>query len=207
MTKYAMAIDTRRCSGCNRCSTNCKAEHNTPKGVLWCKAIGEGGDYNGEPGGEYPYNLSIKYYSLSCQHCDNPACYGVCPTGATKVREDGIVWVDYDLCIGCQACIAACPYEGVRTYLKDAPEYYIDVAMGDDTIQEHRAGVVEKCTFCYERLDRGERPACVDVCVAHARYFGDLEDPESEVSRVLAKRNHERLLEDQGTESKVYLLL
>ena len=130
---------------------------------------------------------------------------GVCPTGATTKREDGIVTVDYEKCIGCESCIAACPYTGVRTNA-DKPAWPLDFKVGDATVPDVVANTVSKCTFCIERIDRGERPACVDICYAYARYFGDLDDPESEISKVLAQREYDLLLEDQGTKPNVYFL-
>ena len=206
MTRYGMAIDTARCTGCNRCSMACLTEHNLPNGVLWTNARTEGGDFFRTPGGTYPDGLSCTFYTLGCQHCDSPSCLEVCPTGATQKREDGIVWVDAEQCIGCQACIKACPYEGVRTLVDAEPAYQLDFKIGDQTLADHVGNTVEKCTFCKERIDRGERPRCVDVCYAHARYFGDLDDPESEVSKVLAERDSERMLENEGTSPCVYLL-
>ncbi len=205
MTKYGMAIDTKRCVACNRCSMACKIEHNLPLGMLWNCALYNGADYLLVPQGTYEEGLKTEMYTLACQHCDNPACVGVCPTGATTKREDGIVTVDYEKCIGCESCIAACPYTGVRTNA-DKPAWPLDFKVGDATVPDVVANTVSKCTFCIERIDRGERPACVDICYAYARYFGDLDDPESEISKVLAQREYDLLLEDQGTKPNVYFL-
>lgn len=205
MTKYGMAIDLNRCVSCNRCSMACKSEHNLADGVWWNQCKSEGGDWFYTPGGEYPNNLTMKLYTYACQHCDKPACVEVCPTGASIKREDGIVVVDYDTCIGCQSCIAACPYEGVRTYL-ESPTWVLDYETGDATANRHVEGAVEKCTFCVERIDRGERPACMDICLAAARYFGDLDDPESDIAKVLAEREYEQLKAEEGTGPNVYFL-
>lgn len=205
MTRYGMAVDMRRCVSCNRCAMVCMVEHNLPNGVLWNRALTGGGDYFRTPGGEYPNNLSMEFYTLACQHCDEPACVEACPTGASVKREDGIVTVDYETCIGCESCIAACPYEGVRINAKD-PQWALDFKVGDAAVPDIVGNTVSKCTFCVERIDRGERPACADICFAHARYFGDLDDPDSEVSKVLAEREYDQLLLDQGTGPNVYFL-
>ncbi|MEC4176814.1 4Fe-4S dicluster domain-containing protein [Adlercreutzia sp. R7] len=203
-----MAIDTLFCVGCDQCSLTCKVEHNLPDEVWWSRArtsTDAEGFGCGLPEGTYP-NLSSSWYTLGCQHCDNPACLEACPTGATEKREDGLVTVDPEVCIGCKSCIAACPYEGVRTLLDEEPQWYLDFPVGDAAMPAHVGNTVGKCTFCVERIDRGERPACVDVCQAVARYFGDLDDPDSEISKVLAEREYDRLLEDQGTGPNVYFL-
>lgn len=206
MTKYAMVVDTARCVSCNRCAMACMVENNLPVGVLYNRGMTEGGDCFRVPGGEYPDGLSMRFYTLSCQHCDMPACFAVCPTGATEKRDDGIVTVDGEKCIGCESCIAACPYEGVRTLIEGEPQYHLDFATGDADAPTHRGNTVEKCNFCAQRIDRGETPICADVCFAHARFFGDLDDPESEVSKLLLEREYDLLLSDQGTEPNVYYL-
>ena len=207
MTKYGMAVDTNRCMGCNMCSMICRVEHNLPTELLYSRAVTEGGDYFRVPGGTYPNDLTIKFYTLGCQHCDNPACVAVCPTGATTKREsDGLVLVDDAACIGCQSCIQACPYDGVRTLLSAEPDYPVDFPLGAYDAQEHIPNTVEKCTFCVERIDRGERPLCVDRCPALARYFGDLDDPNSEISQVLAAREYDQLHPEAGTNPNVYFL-
>jgi molybdopterin-containing oxidoreductase family iron-sulfur binding subunit len=183
----------------------CKQEHNLPVGVLWSRGMTEGDEHFYTPGGEYPSNLTMGFYTFACQHCDKPACVEVCPTGASSKREeDGIVLIDNEVCIGCGTCIQGCPYKGVRTLVEE-PEWYLEFAVGDSEI-EHRARTVEKCTFCVERIDRGERPACVDLCFAYARYFGDIEDPESEVSKVLAEREYDLLLPEESTGPNIYFL-
>lgn len=208
MTKYGLAVDTKRCMGCNMCSNACRVDHNLPRGVLYTRAQTEGSEWFRVPGGSNPNNLRIKFYTMSCQHCDAPACLAVCPTGATYKREsDGIVLVDSQKCIGCKSCIAACPYDGVRTLLDDTPGYPVDFKLGDWSVPDHVGNTVEKCTFCVERIDRGERPLCVELCPAVARFFGDLDDPSSEISQVLAKRKFEQLMVDQGTQPNMYYLV
>lgn len=203
MTRYGMAIDKKRCIACNRCSMMCKAEHSLPNGVLWNRGMTTTSEKVLVPEGSYPDNLSMELFTLACQHCDNPACVDVCPTGASIKREDGIVVVDYELCIGCKSCIAACPYDQVRTYVEE-PEYELGFKSGDYSVSDIKSATVSKCTFCVERVDRGETPACVEVCFA--RYWGDLDDPESEISQVISSREYDKLLEDQGTGPAVYYL-
>lgn len=207
MTKYGMVIDMRRCYGCNSCAMACKVENNVPDGIWWSKAKTVGGDVEDTPAGEEPSDLSMRYFTYACQHCDEPACVDVCPTGASMKREeDGIVTIDWETCIGCKTCITACPYDGVRTYVDGEPSYFLDFAVGDASIPAHKANVVEKCTFCVHRVDRGERPACVDICRAMARFWGDLDDPGSDVSKLLAEREYDQLLAESGTGPNVYLL-
>ncbi|MDR1015498.1 MAG: 4Fe-4S dicluster domain-containing protein [Coriobacteriales bacterium] len=207
MTKYAMVMDKARCVACSNCAMACRVENNLPDGVWWNRALTVGGEEMYTPSGTYPDALSMGHYTLACQHCDNPACLAVCPVEAIVRRpEDGIVVQDNEKCIGCRLCIEACPYEGVRTYVDGEPSYLLDFAVGDADALPHHPNVVEKCQFCVHRIDRGDRPACVDICRAMARLFGDLDDPASEVSKALASRSHERLLEEQGTGPNVYFL-
>jgi molybdopterin-containing oxidoreductase family iron-sulfur binding subunit len=159
------------------------------------------------PAGEYPDSLSMGFYTLACQHCDAPSCLAVCPVEAIVKREDGIVIQDNEKCIGCKLCIEACPYEGVRSYIDGEPQFYLDFPAGDAEAMAHLPNVVEKCMLCAHRLDRGERPACVDLCRTMARFFGDLDDPDSEVSRAIASREYEQLLPEQGTGPNVYFLI
>ena len=205
MTRYGMAIDKARCVACNRCAMACKVEHNLPNDVRWSQAKTNGGEDFMTPGGEYPKALSMECYTFACQHCDNPACLAACPTGATSKREDGIVVVDYDVCIGCEACINACPYQGVRTHVM-SPEYALDFKVGDWAVPDLVDNTVSKCTFCVERIDRGEQPRCIDVCFCSARWFGDLDDPESEVNKAMEGREVEQLLVEAGTSPNVYFL-
>jgi molybdopterin-containing oxidoreductase family iron-sulfur binding subunit len=201
-----MAIDKTRCVACNNCAMACKVENNLPDGVWWNRACTIGGEEMYTPAGEYPDNLTMGFYTLACQHCVNPACVAVCPVEAIERREDGIIAQDNEKCIGCKLCIEACPYQGVRTYIDGEPRYHLDFAVGDKDALPHHPNVVEKCQLCVHRIDRSERPACVDICRAMARFFGDLDDPESEISRLIASREHEQLLVEQGTGPNVYFL-
>lgn len=208
MARYGFVIDTTRCVGCNLCAMACKVENNIPEGVWWNKAKTEGSDNHFAPTGEWPDNLSLSFYTYSCQHCDNPACVAACPTGAThKDEETGIVRQDWNACIGCGSCIAACPYEGVRTLMEGEPKYFLDFQVGSLDVAPHQQGVVEKCDMCWHRVEKGERPACADVCRQMARYWGDFDDPESEVSKLIASRSYKQLLADEGTGPNIYYLV
>lgn len=207
MAHYGMAIDTKRCVGCNACTTACKIANNVPEGIFWTRALTDGGDAADTPKGTFP-NLEMRYVTVSCQHCENPACAKVCPVGATyKDPETGIVRQDYDKCIGCRMCIAACPYTGVRSFNWQEPAYPMDFAVGDVDAPVHQKHVVEKCTFCYQRQARGEVPACMDLCPARARFWGDFDDPDSEVSKLIREREYMQLLPEKGTKPSTYYLV
>jgi molybdopterin-containing oxidoreductase family iron-sulfur binding subunit len=166
-----------------------------------------GGDFIDTMAGVYPNN-TLEYITLSCQHCENPACTKVCPVGATyKREEDGIVFQDYDKCIGCRMCIAACPYTGVRSFNWEEPVNHVGFPIGDPSVAPHQKHTVEKCTMCAQRIARSEVPLCVDACPSRARHFGDLDDPISEVSQLIASRNYKQLLPERGTSPSIYYLV
>jgi Fe-S-cluster-containing dehydrogenase component len=180
MPKYAMVIDTRTCIGCCDCVVACKTENNVPHGLNrdWVVEA---------TSGTYP-NLSTEFRSERCNHCSHATCVYACPTGASHYWEDtNIVLVDPGKCTGCKACIAACPY--------------------DARLIMHPEGYIDKCTFCHHRVARGEQPACVAVCPTHCMHFGLLDDPDSEVSRLLETRRHKVLHPETGNEPNVYYLL
>lgn len=205
--RYGMAIDTKRCIGCHTCSIACKSENGEPDGIWWNRVLTDGGDAIDIPAGEFPNNY-LQFITLACQHCENPACVKVCPVGATyKDAETGVVRQDYDKCIGCRMCMAACPYTGVRSFNWEEPKYAIGFATGDADSPAHQKHVVEKCTMCYHRIVRGEEPECIGACLGRARFWGDLNDPDSEVSRLIASREYKQLLPDEGTKPSVYYLV
>lgn len=206
MTKLAIGIDLHRCIGCNTCALACKMQNNVPDGMLWNRVLTEGCDRFDSAEGVYPH-LTRTYLPLACQHCENPACERVCPTGATYKDDKGRVEIDYDKCIGCRMCMSACPYNGVRSFNWEEPAFHMDYAMGSKDVPEHQKHVVEKCTFCYHRTSQGIEPACMHLCVGRARFWGDLDDPNSEVSQLIATRSHKRLLEERGTEPSTYYLV
>ncbi|MCI2241308.1 4Fe-4S dicluster domain-containing protein [Adlercreutzia sp. JBNU-10] len=205
--RYGFAIDTKRCIGCHTCSTACRIENNLPAGMWWNRALTEGGAEMDTPAGEFP-DATMSYLTVACQHCENPACVKVCPVGATyKDPETGVVRQDYDKCIGCRMCMSACPYNGVRSFNWEEPSYVVDFAMGDADVPPHQKHVVEKCTMCWHRLAKGEEPMCVKTCLARARFWGDLDDPESEVAKLVRERSSKQLLADEGTKPSVYYLV
>ena len=145
----------------------------------------------------------------ACVACG--ACVAVCPTGATaKDEETGIVTQDTETCIGCQSCVEACPYQavgaGVRTYLEAEPEFLVGFPVGNSEAPTHVKNTVEKCNLCYQRISEGDLPACVEGCPTLAMTFGDLNDPESDISKLIAERECEQLLVDAGTGPCMYYL-
>ena len=153
MTRYTIVTDLNRCVSCLNCMVACKEANDVPIGNFWIKVLRVGPNPKYE-GAEYP-DVEMYYLPVSCQHCENPSCVEVCPTGASHKTENGTIQVDKDKCIGCQFCVMACPY-GVR-YLNE------------------EQGVVEKCTRCYQKTQEGELPACVVSCGGRARWFGDMD--------------------------------
>lgn len=203
---YVMVIDTVRCMGCHTCAVACKLENNLPDGIWWNRVLTVGGDEMETPSGEYP-NVQMDFITLSCQHCENPACVKVCPVGATwKDEETGLVMQDPDACLGCRYCMVACPYTGVRQFNFEEPQYAAGFAVGSADAPAHQKATVGKCTFCAHRLAKGQLPACIEQCPARARHFGDLNDPESEVAQLLRQRQYFQLLAEKGTDPSVYFL-
>ncbi|HVO64730.1 MAG TPA: 4Fe-4S dicluster domain-containing protein [Terriglobales bacterium] len=166
MPRYAMVIDQERCLGCQSCTVACKSEWDVPNGPARTKVRQTG------TAGTFP-KLSTSFYVSQCNHCDRPTCVPACPTGATYQEPNGIVRVHRDLCIGCGACVAACPY-GAR---------YINAALGK----------VDKCDFCASRVEQGLEPACVATCPGQAKIFGDLENPSSDVFRLVYRAGARRM--------------
>ncbi len=200
MKRYGMVIDLSRCVGCHACAMACKAEHGTPPGDWWSKVLTV-------ETGKYP-SARLTYVPVLCMHCDNPPCVDVCPTGASYKRPDGIVVVNYDACMGCRYCEAACPYDA-RNFLDSIKPYYAGQAFTPYEqlmYAQHQVGVVEKCDFCLERFNKGQVPACVEACPGYARFFGDLNDPNSEVATLIAERHAYQLKPELGTNPSVYYL-
>lgn len=205
--KFGFVIDTKSCIGCHTCAVACKSENNVPDGTWWNRVLTEGGASLDSFGGTFGA-ASRTFLPVACQHCENPACTKVCPVGATyKDEETGAVRQDYDKCIGCRMCMSACPYTGVRSFNWEEPKYSVEFAMGDMDVPVHQKHVVEKCTMCYHRTAKGENPLCVDGCPAYARYFGDFNDPESEVSKLVREGASRQLLSERGTNPSVYYLI
>jgi tetrathionate reductase subunit B len=176
--RYAMVIDLRKCIGCHSCSVACKTENEVPPAVWrsWVKIMEKG---------RYPI---ARTYALpiQCNNCENAICAKVCPTKASYKREDGIVMIDPHKCVGCKYCMAACPYQ-VR-YLNPVRKY------------------AQKCYFCAHRVEQGLLPACVETCPAGARTFGDMNDPASEISRMLIENPTEVLKPEAGTKPSVFYI-
>jgi len=173
---YGFVIDNRKCIGCHACSTACKSENEVPLGVnrTWVKTVEHG---------RYP-DVTRSFQVTRCNHCDNPPCARICPVTAMYQRDDGIVEFDPAICIGCKACMQACPYDAI----------YIDP----------ETETAAKCHMCSHRVDIGIEPACVVVCPEHAIVFGDMEDPGSEISQVLAKHHTTVRKPEQGTAPKLF---
>ncbi len=204
MTKFAIAVDLRRCVGCHTCAIACKMQNNVPDGMLWNRVLSEGCDIIDGAVGTYP-NLSRSYLPLACQHCTNAACKRVCPTGATYRDDKGRIEIDYDKCIGCRMCMAACPFNA-RVFNWNEPVRSAGGNYGGAGVPVRKKGVMEKCTLCKERTDNGEEPMCVVCCPTSARVFGDLDDPDSEISQLRREGNVRILLEDMGTQPQVFYI-
>lgn len=177
-------------------------QNNVAKNMRWSRTITENCEVEDGAVGTYP-NLSRTYLPIACQHCENPACLRVCPTGATYKDALGRVEIDYDKCIGCRMCMAACPYNA-RVFNWNEPVRDPDFNYGDKDVPVRPRGVAEKCTMCKERTDRGDEPMCVVCCPTRARTFGDLDDPESEISKLVREKGAYNLLPEQGTRPQVY---
>lgn len=201
-----MVIDLKKCIGCHSCSVACKLNNNLPDDMWWNRVLTIGGDSLDTAAGNYPHKLEMHHMPVNCQHCENPPCVKTCPVGASyKRKEDGVVLIDYDKCIGCRMCMVACPYNA-RSFNWKKPEYNVDHAVGEYDAPVHQHNVVEKCTFCANRLARGGMPACMELCLGRARYWGDLDDPDSDVSKALKGRQYMKLLEEKGTKPSIFYL-
>jgi Fe-S-cluster-containing dehydrogenase component len=206
--KWGMVIDQNACVGCGACIKACQANNDINPEMAWNRL------YSSTKNGDKEI-----FTPIACQQCEHAPCVSVCPVGASYRRDDGIVMMDYERCIGCRYCLLACPY-GARSFNWDTfsgsnpaiPEW------GEPDIERRPRGVVEKCTFCYQRIDRGlaegltpgvdeaATPACVNACPMNARIFGDLNDSNSPVSIALKSSPAFRLLESLGTSPRVYYL-
>jgi Fe-S-cluster-containing dehydrogenase component len=180
MVLYAMVMDTRRCIGCHSCTVACRINNDLPIDMIYAPVTTVG------PIGVFPH-VHMVYYPLLCMHCQNPPCVSCCPTGASQQSPDGIVWVDQEKCMGCKACVQACPYRARHP--------------------NALSGVVQKCDFCMDRVREGKEPYCVKTCHQRARIFGDLSDSGSEVSRLVNGNHTIQLLPELGTNPKVFYIL
>ena len=203
--RWAMVIDLRKCFGCRTCSVACSQQNQTPE-KFWRKVEELGLTRDGE--------CQRFFLPISCMHCENPPCASVCPTKATFQRPDGIVEIDPERCIGCGYCILACPYRARTIYHR-----HLDFEIDDHAPATDREGTCTKCNFCKDRIDAGlaaglqpgsdmeATPACVNNCSAGALQFGDLNDPQSNVSRLIRECRTLRLNPEHGTEPSVYYII
>jgi Fe-S-cluster-containing dehydrogenase component len=204
--EWHMVIDLDRCIGCQYCIWTCQAVNDVPANEMrWNVGFPE----RTERGEDF-------FMTRPCLHCNQAPCVKVCPVGATWMRDDGLVVMDYDRCIGCRYCEVACPYD-VRRFNWRVPDQENPYrTWGEAEVDRRPRGVVEKCTFCVQRIDRGlaqglvpgvdpqATPACVVACPTQARLFGNLNDPDSPISRYIAEHETFRLREDFGAEPKVH---
>ncbi|WP_243359478.1 4Fe-4S dicluster domain-containing protein [Fundidesulfovibrio terrae] len=223
--RWGMVIDTRKCVGCHSCNVGCVMENKLPPGVVYRPVV----DLEV---GVYP-NVGRKFLPRPCMQCDNPPCVPVCPVNATWKRPDGVVEIDYTICIGCRYCITACPYQA-RTFDfgqdwtggaatgKDAalaletgrkyqhePSYEYGTAWqrGEGVIPKSPVGNARKCMFCVHRLEHCQLPMCTTTCIGRATFFGDLSDPKSLVSEQAVSNNAVLLKQELGTAPKVIYLV
>ncbi len=184
MKKNAMVLDLSRCIGCYACIVSCKLANVTRPGVNYnaVKAV----EWD-----EYP-NAKRRYMLTMCNHCESPACVKVCPAGATYKAVTGEVLVNYDLCIGCGYCVSACPY-AERHLVKEYTQYFDGYVAPYEEEDEGRCDIVEKCTFCAPRTSNGMQPMCSMHCPGKARIFGDVNDPNSEISGYIKKHNAKKI--------------
>ncbi len=199
MTRYGMAIDLRICISCNSCTVACKAEHGTQPGVFWGKVLEQ-------ESGHYP-KVTRLFVPVLCNHCTDAPCVKVCPSGASYTRDDGLVLIDYQKCVGCKACIAACPYDA-RTFVEEQKYYFPNtpIPYGVEELKG-AVGVVQKCNLCVHRLDKGEVPACTEVCPTSCRVFGNIDNESSELGQLMKRERCVQLLESKGTNPNVYYIL
>lgn len=215
MTRFGMVIDLQKCIGCYACVVACKQEHFLPPLLFWSRLVIS-------EAGKYPMVRKVMYPVL-CNHCEDAICVKVCPTGATIKKENGIVVIDYNKCVGCRYCLVACPYQQ-RTYYDNGDEEYFpgqgltELEIIGKKLYPLQEKTVIKCNFCIERIDKGTHlglkpgedreatTACVNVCPAKARYFGDLDDPFSEVSRLIKEKKAHQLHPEFNTNPSVYYI-
>jgi molybdopterin-containing oxidoreductase family iron-sulfur binding subunit len=194
-----MVIDLKRCIGCNSCVIACKVEHNVPNTIALTSVLEK-------EVGKYP-NVTRVFLPVLCNHCERAVCVEVCPTGATYAQEDGVIMIDWDKCIGCKACIEACPYDA-RSRVNDNRILFPDQKTTFESPDYVKApkGVATKCDFCAHRLKEKRIPACAEVCLTGARIFGDLSDEQSPLLGLIGRHHGFQLLPEKGTEPSVYYI-
>lgn len=211
--RWAMAIDLAKCeqnSNCTKCIDACHKYHNVPDfenpkdEIKWVWKDKFHNAFITQENQFLPRGINHKDVLLLCNHCDNPPCTNVCPTQATWKREDGIVMMDWHRCIGCRYCVAACPY-GSRSFNWREPRPFIKQI--NSLFPTRTRGVVEKCTFCAERLARKKMPICVEACPSNALIFGDLNNHSAEIRKILSERFSIRRKPELGTNPEVFYLV
>ena len=175
--QLGFVIDQERCIGCEACTVACRIEHNNKLGFI--KVITQNVDQKDTPEGTFP-DLKMNFLPQLCNHCARPPCVDTCPVEAIKKKEDGVVVIENDLCDGCQICVSACPYDAI--------------------FFNQEKDIAEKCSLCTDRIDQGLEPFCVICCEGQAIYFGDFNDPGSEVSKLDAERDLYKLKANAGTD-------
>ena len=214
--EFGYGLDLSRCVGCRRCVYACVKENNPSRAhpqIHWIRVLEMEKDHGVDLAHANVYYDPERvpepgkfYFPVQCQQCRNPPCVKTCPTGATWQEPDGIVVIDYDWCIGCRCCMAACPY-GARHFNWAEPTLPADELNPDQHYLGNRPrpkGVVEKCTFCIQRTRKGRYPACVEICPVGARKFGNLLDPESEIRKVMDTKRVFIFKEDLATHPHFY---
>jgi len=178
MVRLGMVIDLRKCVGCHACTVSCKFENNVPEGNFrsWVRVWEKG---------EFP-EVALSFLPRLCNHCEDPPCTDVCPVSATFKIDNGTVIIDDEICIGCAYCVQACPYD--MRYINPITK------------------TADKCDFCRKRYGDGLLPACVTTCIGNARVFGDLDDPDSEVARLVRTHPVQPLYPEYGTEPNVFYI-
>lgn len=174
---FGMVIDNTKCIGCGLCQEACNTRHELPEGEYFIKL------YKDYERGMYP-NIVVENFTTQCNHCENPPCARICPTGATYLNEEGIMVMNTKKCIGCKGCITACPYNA--------------------RIWSEKIGAPDKCNFCDGFVQAGKDPACVKACPRDARIFGDLNDRNGTLSKMIMERRLEPLKAELGTKPKIY---
>ncbi len=213
--RWGMVVNLSKCVRCYACVAACRIEHYLPMGVSWPRIVAL------ETGTVCP---SVSNYSVRCNHCKNAPCVTVCPTGATYQREDGIIIIDQNKCVGCRYCVIACPYQNRTFVSKDKDRGFFPGRVQTDFEKvgkkryPHQLGTTEKCNFCAERIDEGLKnglvpgrdrdasPACVNTCPARALTFGDLDNPNSDVSQLIRENGGFQLHPEYDTDPSIFFI-
>jgi sulfur reductase FeS subunit len=202
MARYGMVIDLNTCYGCQSCMAACSVENSTP---FWIDQK-DGGKWRvkieSKEAGDFPD--AVRFFAQGrCMHCDEAPCESVCPTNATYTDKNGTVLVNHEACIGCFACMSACPYDARYVYssedVEKAKDYFGEFA-------KHKVPHVDKCSLCAHRLEEGANPACSTTCIGNAIKFGDLNDKSSEIYKLVSTGKAKALLEHLGTKPKVFYI-